>query len=475
MCPPSVGSVLSSFAVRCRSTPSGSWPGSASALAAAEIPLLAISTFDTDYVLVREARLSTERGSGAARAAGYAVRARRDVVRRECGASLAGPSYTARHHAETRAVGRAGAPAARIGRALADTYPRQPGIDAIHYVFRLTVGDASNEIAGESTATLKVAAPGVREVFFDLASAAQGKGMTVTAVTSAAGPLQYTHAAGRLRIALPTPAAEGQETRDHRALPRRARRRPAPDRQHPRRADHVQRELAEPRTPVAADDRSSVRQGHGRVHRDRARALPGGRQRPARRRGRSAWKDFAARTGSSPCPSPPGSTPSASRASRPITTPSSAASRSRRGCFHRMREPGYETFELTGRRAFEFFSDWIGPYSYEKLAHVEAAGISGGMESASAIMYGEKGVTRGRAPVVHEVAHQWWGNAVTEIGLGRRVAERGLRDLLHAPVHRAVRWPRCLREGDERRHPGHPQDARREPRRARSSIATSPT
>ena len=77
-------------------------------------------------------------------------------------------------------------------------------------------------------------------------------------------------------------------------------------------------------------------------------------------------------------------------------------------------ERGYGAFELTGRRAFEYFSDWIGPYSYEKLAHVEAAGISGGMESATAIMYGEKGVTRGVAPVVHEVAHQWWGNAVTE-------------------------------------------------------------
>ena len=77
-------------------------------------------------------------------------------------------------------------------------------------------------------------------------------------------------------------------------------------------------------------------------------------------------------------------------------------------------EQGYRGFEFTGRRAFEYFSDWIGPYAYEKLAHVEAAGINGGMESASAIMYGEKSVTQGRAPVVHEVAHQWWGNAVTE-------------------------------------------------------------
>jgi aminopeptidase N len=61
-----------------------------------------------------------------------------------------------------------------------------------------------------------------------------------------------------------------------------------------------------------------------------------------------------------------------------------------------------------------FFTERIGPYSYEKLANVEAAGLTGGTEHASAIFYGEKGVTNGRGPVVHEVAHQWWGNAVTE-------------------------------------------------------------
>ena len=61
-----------------------------------------------------------------------------------------------------------------------------------------------------------------------------------------------------------------------------------------------------------------------------------------------------------------------------------------------------------------FFVEHIGPYSYEKLANVEAAGLNGGTEHASAIFYGEKGVTAGRAPVVHEIAHQWFGNAVTE-------------------------------------------------------------
>jgi aminopeptidase N len=64
----------------------------------------------------------------------------------------------------------------------------------------------------------------------------------------------------------------------------------------------------------------------------------------------------------------------------------------------------------------EFFSEHIGPFPYEKLAGVQAAGIGGGMEVASAIFYGERAVS-GRDVdnlVAHEVAHQWFGDAVTE-------------------------------------------------------------
>src|SRR4029453_5087838 len=89
----------------------------------------------------------------------------------------------------------------------ADTYPRQPGVDAIHYVFRLSLGDASDEIVGETTVTVKVVTDGLREVVFDLTSAASNKGMTVTSVTLApSGPLLYAHAGDRLRVTLPAPA-----------------------------------------------------------------------------------------------------------------------------------------------------------------------------------------------------------------------------------------------------------------------------
>jgi aminopeptidase N len=68
------------------------------------------------------------------------------------------------------------------------------------------------------------------------------------------------------------------------------------------------------------------------------------------------------------------------------------------------------------RRALEFFSDHVGPYPYEKLANVAAAGLSGGTEHASAIFYGESGLRPAPATglVAHEIAHQWFGNSVTE-------------------------------------------------------------
>lgn len=82
--------------------------------------------------------------------------------------------------------------------------------------------------------------------------------------------------------------------------------------------------------------------------------------------------------------------------------------------FPQDRDGGLALFEDLSKRTLAFFIEHIGPYSYEKLANVQAVGISGGMELASAIFYGQKDVASGRAPVVHEIAHQWFGDAVTE-------------------------------------------------------------
>lgn len=64
----------------------------------------------------------------------------------------------------------------------------------------------------------------------------------------------------------------------------------------------------------------------------------------------------------------------------------------------------------------DFFADVIGPFPYEKLAHVQSATRFGGMENASAIFYSEQGLASGRdmeGTVSHEIAHQWFGDSAT--------------------------------------------------------------
>ena len=59
----------------------------------------------------------------------------------------------------------------------------------------------------------------------------------------------------------------------------------------------------------------------------------------------------------------------------------------------------------------------VGPFPYEKLAHVESSTRYGGMENSSAIFYAEQPYverTMREGVVRHETSHQWFGDAVTE-------------------------------------------------------------
>ena len=83
------------------------------------------------------------------------------------------------------------------------------------------------------------------------------------------------------------------------------------------------------------------------------------------------------------------------------------------------RDKGFYDFKVPTKHTLEFFSDYVGPFAYEKLANVQSNSVKGGMESATAIFYSDISVTgdrsvRWRDVIIHEVAHQWFGNCVTE-------------------------------------------------------------
>ncbi len=295
----------------------------------------------------------------------------------------------------------------------ADTYPRQPGVDAVHYVFRLEMGDQSDAITGEATITVKFLQDGLGDLWLDLTSAAGGKGMTVASVTSAGATVPFSHASDRLRVTLPAPSRVGDEwsiTVAYSGIPAGGLRLipnihgertmfsenwPNNARQWLPMIDHPSDKATGEFIVTAPAQYQVVANGLLLEERD----LQGGLR-------LTHWKQ-----------------------SVPISSWLYAIGVARFSSHHagfvkgvelqtwvfpQDRETGVRIFERLSRGAMTFFVEQIGPYSYEKLANVQAAGLNGGTEHASAIFYGEKGVTAGRAPVVHEIAHQWFGNAVTE-------------------------------------------------------------
>lgn len=304
----------------------------------------------------------------------------------------------------------------------ADTYPRQPGVDALHYAFRLALSDASSEIAGETTVTVKFTRDGVGDVTLDLASIAGGNGMTVQSVRRG-GPIDipgpasdnivFMHSDSRLRLVLPAQSKAGQEftfTVRYRGIPSAGLR--IGENMHGDRSffgenwpnlvrnwlpviDHPYDKATSEFIVTAPNQYQVVANGLLIEELD----LPNNLRRTHWRQSVpiASWLHTLAVARFS-------SHLAGSIDGIPIQT----------WVFPQDREAGQRLFEDQSRRAMLFFSSQIGPYSYEKLANVQATGFTGGTEYASAIFYGEKGVSAGRGPVVHEIAHQWFGDSVTE-------------------------------------------------------------
>ncbi|MDB4924374.1 M1 family metallopeptidase [Mucilaginibacter sp.] len=76
---------------------------------------------------------------------------------------------------------------------------------------------------------------------------------------------------------------------------------------------------------------------------------------------------------------------------------------------------GFKSYAVAAQ-ILPFYIDKIGPYAYKKLANVQSKTIFGGMENASAIFYFEESVnSKGIEELMaHEIAHQWFGDAVSE-------------------------------------------------------------
>jgi aminopeptidase N len=298
----------------------------------------------------------------------------------------------------------------------ADTYPRQSGVDVQHYIFRVSLSDDNDEIAGETTVDLRFVKDGVAQFTLDLTSERDGKGMHVSEVSANGMALPYAHAADRLSITLavaPKAGERRQVTVKYRGVPAGGlkfvknkygergifstnwpdqARQWLPTVDHP--YDKATSEFvitAPAHYQVVANGLlvEEIDLGDGRRVTHWSQSVP-----------IATWLN---------------SIGVAQFASRHFGTAAGVPLET--WVFHQDRERGMATFEEPTRQAIEFFSDRIGPYPYQKLAQVQNGNADGGgMEHASAIFYGQNSVNGVPAfgLVAHETAHQWFGDSVTE-------------------------------------------------------------
>jgi aminopeptidase N len=301
-----------------------------------------------------------------------------------------------------------------------DDYPSRNGVDEENYRFEVTLRDDSDVIVGSATVSLRFTANGVVELPLDLTNVgADGLGMTVGSVRSGSQSLSFSHEDDVLRIGLPEPGRAGSRldvTVEYQGRPATGLR-IGPNKfgdrtffsdNWPNRArnwlptiDHPYEKAMNEFVVTAPAHYQVVSNG---VRIEETDGPDGTRT--------THWKQSVpiapwlyvlgvARFAVQHVDDFEG---------KPIQT----------WVYPQDRDAGFYDFAVPTRQVMEFYSDYVGPYAYEKLANITSPATGGGMEAATAIMYGENSVTgerttRWRNVIIHEIAHQWFGNAVTEL------------------------------------------------------------
>ena len=303
----------------------------------------------------------------------------------------------------------------------ADTYPINKNIDIKHYVFKLSLSDADNEITGTTLVTVNFKEVGMQNFrldFVNKTSVRKDKGMVVDAVSVNNTSVDYTHGNDELIISLPAPSTKNQTltfTIQYHGIPYDGLRIGATklgDRSFfnenwPNRGRHWLPIVDHPYDKATSEfivkapshykvvsngllmEESELGNSNRLTHWKQSVPV-------------SSWlfvlgvADFAVKYVDE-------------FRGKSIQT----------WVYAKNREAGFYDFDEPTKKVLEFYSNYVGPYAYEKLANIQTPSVNGGMETSSAIFYGEDLVTgkrdeRTRNVVIHEIAHQWFGNAITE-------------------------------------------------------------
>lgn len=303
----------------------------------------------------------------------------------------------------------------------ADTYPKDPRIDILNYAFRINLSDSSDIIRCEAEIDVRYLADGVQILRLDLvkASAAlNNKGMTVLFVRANGNPLPFKHENTSLYITLPAPTQKNQRTVytiSYYGIPASGLKIgnnkygdrtffsdnwPDKGRHWLPMIDHPYDKATSEFIVTAPSHYQVVSNGLQTEETD----LKNGNR-------LTHWKQ------SVPIASWLYVLGAARFAMQHVDQFDGKAIQT--WVYYQDRDAGFYDFAEPTKKVLEYYSDRIGPFVYEKLANIQSNSVSGGMEAASAILYSENCVAgdrneRWRNVVIHEIAHQWFGNAVTE-------------------------------------------------------------